>query len=58
MEVKSSKDLDDNLFKRLGAKGVIKPTNNSIQIVLGAEAEKIAGEIRGILKSNLLSPIK
>ncbi len=35
MEVKSSKDLDDNLFKRLGAKGVIKPTNNSIQIVLG-----------------------
>ena len=49
MEVKSSKDLDDNLFKKLGAKGVIKPTNNSIQIVLGAEAEKIAGEIRGIL---------
>ncbi len=25
MEVKSSKDLDENLFKKLGAKGVIKP---------------------------------
>jgi len=28
-----------------------KTNNYSIQIVLGAEAEKIAGEIRGILKS-------
>ncbi len=49
MEVKSSKDLDENLFKKLGAKGVIKPTDRTIQIVLGVEAEKIAGEIRGEL---------
>ncbi len=46
MEVKSSKDLKDEDFLKLGAKGVIKPTDTTIQIVLGAKAEKVAEGIR------------
>ncbi len=46
MEVKSSKDLKDEDFLKLGAKGVIRPTDKTIQVVLGAKAEKVAEGIR------------
>ena len=49
MEVKSSSNLDAELFKKLGAKGVIKPNNTTIQIVLGTKAEGIAEKIKGEL---------
>ena len=49
MEVKSSKDLDEEAFMRLGAKGVIKPSDGTIQIVLGTKAESVAEMIRGAL---------
>jgi len=49
MEVKNSKDLDEEAFKKLGAKGVIKPNNTTIQIVLGTKAESVAE----IIKENL-----
>jgi PTS system N-acetylglucosamine-specific IIC component len=50
MEVKSSENLDEELFKKLGAKGVIKPNSSTIQVVLGTRAESIAERI----KNNLL----
>ena len=46
MEVKSSNNLKDEAFLKLGAKGVIKPSDNTIQIVLGAKAEKVAEAIK------------
>jgi PTS system N-acetylglucosamine-specific IIC component len=46
MEVKSSKDLDKEAFLKLGAKGVIKPNDTTIQIVLGTRAESVAEKIR------------
>jgi len=46
MEVKASEHLDDQAFKKLGAKGVIKPNNNTIQIVLGTKAESVAEMIK------------
>ena len=50
MEVKSSKDLSDKAFLKLGAKGVIRPSNSSIQVVLGTRAEKVAEAIKESLK--------
>ena len=49
MRVKNSEILQDKPFMRLGAKGIIRPDAQTIQIVLGAKAEKIAGEIREVL---------
>ena len=49
MEVKSSKDLDEESFMKLGAKGVIKPSENTIQIVLGTKAESVAEKIKEVL---------
>ncbi|RUM70189.1 MAG: PTS sugar transporter [Sulfurovum sp.] len=49
MEVKNSKNLDDEAFKKLGAKGVIKPNSTTIQVVLGTKAESVAEMIKGAL---------
>jgi PTS system N-acetylglucosamine-specific IIC component len=52
MEVKSSENLKDEPFLKLGAKGVIRPNSTTIQIVLGTKAEKIAEEIRDEIQLN------
>jgi len=49
MEVKSSKELKDENFIKLGAKGVIRPSDTTIQVVLGAKAEQVAEGIKGSL---------
>jgi PTS system N-acetylglucosamine-specific IIC component len=49
MGVKESAALNDDDFMRLGAKGVIRPDRHSIQIVLGAKAERVAEAIRNAL---------
>jgi PTS system N-acetylglucosamine-specific IIC component len=46
MQVKSSKELNDEEFIKLGAKGVIRPSDSTIQIVLGTRAEKVAEMIK------------
>jgi len=51
MEVKSSKDLSDDVFMKLGAKGVIRPNGSTIQVVLGTRAERVAEMIKNRLKS-------
>ena len=49
MQVKSSKGLNDEEFIKLGAKGVIRPSEDTIQIVLGTRAEKVAEMIKSSL---------
>lgn len=49
MSVKESSILPDEPFLALGAKGVIRPDKNSIQIVLGSRSEKVAEKIREAL---------
>ncbi len=50
MKVKQSTTLKDEDFTALGAKGIIRPNQTSIQIVLGTKAERIAEEIKSALK--------
>jgi len=51
MSVKDSSELLDETFMALGAKGVIRPDKNSIQIVLGTRAESVAEEIKEALNA-------
>jgi len=46
MQVKESSHLSDDAFIALGAKGIIRPNNESIQIVLGTQAESMADKIK------------
>ena len=50
MSVNDSSKLEDKNFMKLGAKGVIRPDKNSIQIVLGTRAEGVAEEIKYLLR--------
>ncbi len=49
MQVKNSSGLDNEAFIRLGAKGVIKPNDTTIQVVLGTKAEGVAESIKSML---------
>ncbi|MEN8304397.1 MAG: PTS transporter subunit EIIC, partial [Campylobacterota bacterium] len=49
MSVNDSTKLLDETFIALGAKGVIRPDKNSIQIVLGTRAEGVAEKIKEAL---------
>jgi PTS system N-acetylglucosamine-specific IIC component len=49
MTVKDSTQLKDEDFTALGAKGVIRPSKESIQIVLGTKAEGVAEQIKAYL---------
>ena len=40
--------IDDAKLKALGASGVIRPSKNNIQVVVGTKAEIIAGEMKRI----------
>lgn len=46
LTVGDSSQIDDDKLKALGAKGVIRPSKDAIQIVLGQKAEKLADELR------------
>jgi len=50
MGVLKSKKLKDQDFISLGAKGIIRPDNKSIQIILGTKAAHIAENIKEALK--------
>jgi N-acetylglucosamine PTS system EIICBA or EIICB component len=51
MAVKDSTILSDEAFTVLGAKGVIRPNKETIQIILGTKAERIAEKIKEALLS-------
>jgi len=52
MRVKDNTELNDDAFTALGAKGVIRPDKQSIQIVLGTKAEGISEKIKAILNES------
>ena len=51
MSVNDSSILRDEDFIKLGAKGVIRPDKNTIQVILGTKAEGIAEGIKEAIKS-------
>jgi len=43
--------VDEAALKRLGARGMIKPSATALQVVVGAEADIVAGEMKIALRS-------
>jgi PTS system N-acetylglucosamine-specific IIC component len=50
MRLKQNKGLKEKAFIALGAKGIIRPDDTSIQIVLGTKAQHVAESIKEALK--------
>jgi PTS system N-acetylglucosamine-specific IIC component len=46
--------VDAEALKSLGARGVVRPSATSLQVVIGANADQVAGEIRDVLRSNIV----
>lgn len=43
--------VDAEALKRLGARGIVKPSANALQVVVGTEADQVAGEIKAALRA-------
>lgn len=51
--------VDESALRRLGARGVIRPSANTLQVVLGPLADQVAGEMRDAAagKARAVSPV-
>ncbi|WP_313001804.1 N-acetylglucosamine-specific PTS transporter subunit IIBC [Brevundimonas sp.] len=49
LEIRSREAIDEAALKRLGARGVIAPGPNQLQVVLGPIADAVADEIRHLI---------
>ncbi|HEX9474788.1 MAG TPA: PTS transporter subunit EIIB, partial [Steroidobacteraceae bacterium] len=43
--------IDEPALKRLGARGIVRPSATDLQVVLGPIADQVAGEIRAALRT-------
>jgi N-acetylglucosamine PTS system EIICBA or EIICB component len=54
--VRSQDVVDSEALKSLGARGVVRPSATSLQVVIGANADQVAGEIRDALRAGADAP--
>jgi PTS system N-acetylglucosamine-specific IIC component len=50
--VVSQEPVQVSVLKRLGARGVVRPSANALQVVVGPTADRLAGEIRSALQTS------
>jgi N-acetylglucosamine PTS system EIICBA or EIICB component len=43
--------VDADALKRLGVRGMIRPSANALQVVVGTNADQVAGEMKGALRT-------
>jgi PTS system N-acetylglucosamine-specific IIC component len=48
--------VDEAALKQLGARGIVRPTANAVQVVLGPVADQVAGDIRAAMQAVARSP--
>jgi len=48
--------VDEAALKRLGARGMIKPSATALQVVVGTEADQVAGEMKIALRASRAAP--
>lgn len=51
LTVRTQETIDVEALKRLGARGVVKPSPTALQVVVGPQADQIASEIREAMAS-------
>ena len=56
LEIASQDRVDANALKALGARGLVRPSSTALQVVIGGNADQIAGEIRDALRSGTAPP--
>jgi PTS system N-acetylglucosamine-specific IIC component len=56
LELVDGTAVDESALKRLGARGVVRPSANSLQVVLGPMADQVAGDIRAALRAGASAP--
>ncbi|MGQ9365656.1 N-acetylglucosamine-specific PTS transporter subunit IIBC [Azospirillum sp. ST 5-10] len=52
LDVVDSARVDEVALKRLGARGVVRPSANSVQVVVGPIADQLAGEIQDSMRAS------
>ncbi|MCT4618264.1 MAG: N-acetylglucosamine-specific PTS transporter subunit IIBC [Marinisporobacter sp.] len=50
LEIKDSAIISEEVLKSIGAKGVIRPTNNTMQVIVGTKAELVAEQMKALIK--------
>lgn len=56
LQVASQSAVDPGALTRLGARGLVRPSDNALQVVIGPMADQLAGELRGALSATLNVP--
>jgi PTS system N-acetylglucosamine-specific IIC component len=49
LQITSQERIDEARLKQLGARGLVRPAANALQVVVGATADQLAGEIRAAM---------
>jgi PTS system N-acetylglucosamine-specific IIC component len=47
--------VDSDALRRLGARGLVRPSAEALQVVVGTSADQLAGELRAALRSGALA---
>jgi len=54
--LESSTAVDEHQLKALGARGFVRPSSHTLQVVLGPIADQVAGDIRAVLAQSGQAP--
>ncbi|MBV8404436.1 MAG: PTS N-acetyl-D-glucosamine transporter, partial [Gammaproteobacteria bacterium] len=50
--IESQERVDTDALRRLGARGLVRPSAQALQVVVGTSADQLAGELRAALQSD------
>ncbi len=49
--------IDEAALRRLGARGIVRPSVNTLQVVVGPIADQLAGQLRDTLRARVAPPV-
>ncbi len=52
MVLADNRNIDEAMLKRLGARGIVRSSNQGLQVVLGPIADQVAGDIRAAMRDS------
>ena len=58
LRVADQSAVDSDALRRLGARGVVRPSAEALQVVVGTMADQLAGELRAALQSGAVADVR
>jgi N-acetylglucosamine PTS system EIICBA or EIICB component len=58
LQVRDQAAVDEAALRGLGARGIVRPSQETLQVVLGPQADQVAGEIRASLAAPAAPPVR